>query len=87
MEGNGVNKLILTTLCALVLVGCGDSKQQKLEACMKHAESLFHYDRDTAYSQAGCDTRGMSPKMCADALARSAQERIQSEERCVKLYK
>ena len=84
MEGNGVNKLILTALCALV--GCSGN-QQKLEACMDKARDRFEYVYSEAISEAGCKRIGQTREVCRQVSDLAKQNRLDDEDRCVKLYK
>lgn len=59
-----MNKLLTVILGALMLSGCGDGNQQKLEACMNTAAHEHYF---------------ISPD--------GKRERLEAEERCVKLYK
>lgn len=91
MEGNGVNKLILTALCALVLVGCSGN-QQKLEACMETAKSAYVIAGTVKLRDLGCagaaygQSEDRRPECVATANENKAW-RIAEEDRCVKLYK
>ena len=86
MEGNGVNKLTLTALCALVLVGCSGN-QQKLEACMDKARDRFDYVATRLSSDAGCTREKLTRSECGQAVDLAKQNRLDDEDRCVKLYK
>lgn len=87
-----MSKIIFTTLCALTLVGCGDSKQQKLEACMEKAGGTFYAVRDALAEKMGCGTATKPAASnawaeCSIYEADLKKERLEAEDRCVKLYK
>jgi hypothetical protein len=82
-----MNKLLLTTLYALTLVGCNDGKQQKLEDCMAQAAFKFKYVREGMSSELGCAKPDAPVAACENMNARAKRDRLEDEDRCVKLYK
>lgn len=83
-----MNRFILTTLCcALALVGCSGN-QQKLEECFdKAAEKLQFFRNSSAAAELNCLGTGSSTPACIDFEQMVRQQRLEDEERCVKLYK
>lgn len=77
---------IIAAACVLVLVGCGDSNQQKLEKCMADAGGKFSYMRYEMGKKMLCGKPGAWPEclIYEDDLKRA---RLEDEDRCVKLYK
>lgn len=77
---------------ALALVGCGDSKQQKLETCMADAGNKFHFMRDSMAEKLGCATASKKAEpdaspFCSVYVSDLSKKRLEEEDRCVKLYK
>ena len=82
---------IITTLCILAVVGCSGN-QQKLEECMNSAAITYLNVSDYSSAALGCASKAQAEKpgsgaACAEFDQRAKCDRLEAEERCVKLYK
>jgi len=85
-----MRKLIFIALC-FWLTGCGDSKQQKLEECMDKAARKFDYVSTYGTGKTDGSVCDLADKnnsvLCSQVRELAKQQRLEEEERCVKLYK
>jgi hypothetical protein len=89
-----MNKLLILGICLAALAGC-NGKQQKLEECMAAAASKFDYVVNESVNDSGqriCPVDRKFSNQYGDALCESVkaiskQQRLEEEDRCVKLYK
>ena len=79
-----MSKFLLGGLCLLMLSGCNDGKQQKLEECIADAVNKYEFVKKQMCAE--LSKTGVTVDCYAEDPS-LRQQRLEAEDRCVKLYK